>query len=205
MRVSRLFLCVVFVFCLSLPSSGKTGSYLRGARGDILLLEVPDGKREVYLEKEIPDKRDKKIRRALVFEKSGKYFALIPLALTDKPGEYLLVTYSPSGTRISSKRFFISSGSFPIHRSSGWNRGLSEEARTRVNKEKMEVAWAYANIVPGPMWLSGFDPAIRKSDYDSWLKNQGVAVDRADKLGEITHSFGQTRLNPRNKRRSSHL
>lgn len=205
MKVLRLFLCVVFVFCLSLPSFGGTSSYLRGAQGDILLLEVPDGKREVYLEKAIPGKRNKKIRRALVFERNGKYFALIPLALTDKPGEYFLTAYSPSGTRISSKKFFISHGSFQIHRSSRWNTGLSREALVTVNKERVEIARAYKDIVPSPLWLTGFAPAIRKSDYDFWSKNRGVAINWANKLGEITHSFGETRLNPKNKRRSSHF
>ncbi len=171
-------------------------AYVR--QGDILLEEITDKTASaVFLEK--LGQNSYETKSGVIFETNGKRYVLVPIGITAKPGKYALKLYAqrpvatlsgPMGETSYEKTVVVDRGTFPKSISSGWNtRPFSKKELERIAKEKTEIAKAYQLGQDQPMWLSGF----------------GEAVEVNERIGTVTHHFGEIRINPKNKRRRYHF
>ncbi|MEK9180515.1 MAG: peptidoglycan DD-metalloendopeptidase family protein [Patescibacteria group bacterium] len=171
--------------------TGQPFTYAR--QGEIVLEELP----------QTPDRFSKafltkaengsiiRARNLTIFEKDGKNYALIPLAVDETPGQYQILAMGESITY--RKTLLVDRGKFPVNKSSSWNsRPFTKDELARIAKEKEEMAKAYENAAATPLWLDS------SAGFSAPIASDG-------KKGVVTHPFGEIRLNPNNKKKRYHF
>lgn len=152
-----------------------------GRQGDVLFIEIAlndlsglSARLEKYNFK----------REATLISKNGKKYAIVPVDLYENPGNYFLRVYDPqSFGLVFEKTVIVGEGVFPKHISKGWNsRPFTKEELFRIAREKSMLASGYDFPLVEPLWPDSLEYPIEKTAQ----------------TGQVTHGFGEVRINPKN-------